>query len=141
MRTNTILNHKHETGILVSNTMCSVLVYCCTWLGFILSYTANNRQVMGPRRMPCGTSVAYGTTNIICYNTGLPIISELLITRPILAPITLSRRLPFSSPRARTRVCDLEESHHQYKLPLHHAVLHLTSHITKILYTFSADQT
>ena len=140
MRTNTILPHKHETGILVYSAMYNVLVYCCTQLGFTLSCTANNRQVMGPRRMPCGTSVAYGTTNIVNYNTGLPIISELLITRPILAPITLSRRLP-RSPRERTMVCDLEESHHQYKPSLHHAVLHLTSHITKILHTFSADQT
>ena len=139
MRTNTIFPHKHETGILVSNTMDNVLVLCCTWLGFILSYTAVNRQVMGPRRMPCGTSFAYGTTNIICYNTGLPIISELLIKRPILAPISLSRRLSFSSPRERTRACDLEESHHQYKHSLHQAVkLHTTSYI-KINYPSSAD--
>ena len=48
-----------ERGILADSTMYNVLVLCCTWLGFILSYTAKNRQVMGPRRMPCGTSVAY----------------------------------------------------------------------------------
>ena len=31
-------------GILADSTMYNVLVLCCTWLGFILSYTAKNRQ-------------------------------------------------------------------------------------------------
>ena len=33
-----------ERGILADSTMYNVLVLCCTWLGFILSYTAKNRH-------------------------------------------------------------------------------------------------
>ena len=80
-----------ERGILADSTMYNVLVLCCTWLGFILSYTAKNRQVMGPRRMPCGTSVAYGTINMD-YLARLPITSQLLIKRPDLEPISLLDR-------------------------------------------------
>ena len=113
MSTTTTPLYMQERGILADSTMYNVLVLCCTWLGFILSYTAKNRQVMGPRRMPCGTSVAYGTINMD-YLARLPITSQLLIKRPDLEPISLlDRRRHF--PHLCEDGCALEKSHLQYK--------------------------
>ena len=58
------------------STMCSYLVPSCM---LAMPTMANYRQVMGPRREPCGTNVAYGTTILLGSKMVLPICSQLLV--------------------------------------------------------------
>ena len=127
-----MLNVERES--MLGSTVGMTMVLLCIKASYLAQHGYHIRQVMGPRRKPCGTIDANGTIYTDNYLCVLPLASELLIERPSLETIMHYRRPP-TSPWMRTMCGDsLAEFNPQYKQvlqalmhhpsPFHHRSLH-----------------